>query len=127
AALLKRFEENARPKGTVTIAATLSEPELLVEGVAFDARTQRIYVSSIRKRKIVMVEPNGAVRDFVPSAAHGLWGALGLALDNHGMLWVASSAMPQVKDLAVGDRDRIGVFAFDAKDGRLQTKALLAA
>ena len=61
--------------GVVT-AFTIPEKGLVPEGVAYDPKTKSFFVSSIRKRKIVRVDANGKVSDFVKPAEGGL--ALGL-------------------------------------------------
>lgn len=125
--IIVRFEENAKPKGSVVIAATLSESPFLAEGIAFDPKSRRLYIGSVHKRKIVVVEPNGETRDFVPSASHGLLGVFGLALHpSRGTLWAASSTLPQVGgNVAPADKNSAGVFQFSTIDGELQRKAVL--
>ena len=122
-----QFARNAEPKGTIAIAATIAEPAILAEGIAFDSAQQRLYVGSVRKRKIVVVGQNAQARDFVSPAAHGLYGAFGLALDTaRGSLWAASSALPQTAALKDADKGRAGIFEFALAGGKLKQRLLLA-
>jgi len=126
AALRAQFADNAKPKGTIAITATIAEPQILAEGIAFDSVSRRLYVGSVHKRKIIAVGQDAKAYDFVPAAAHGLNGAFGLALDTaRGSLWSASSAVPQVAGLTGVDRNRTGIFEFAAADGSLKKKVLL--
>ncbi len=47
------------------VIKTASEKDLIPEGLAVDAATGIIYVSSIAKNKIIAVDSNGTVSDFV--------------------------------------------------------------
>jgi sugar lactone lactonase YvrE len=126
-ALRARFAENAKPKGAASIAATVAEPQLLGEGVAFEAATGRIFVAGVHKRKVIAVR-NGVASDFVATGRDGLWGAFGVALDEaKGSLWVASSALPQAANIAPADKGRAGLFEFALADAKLRSKALVPA
>lgn len=73
----------------------LGDSMLHPEGVAFDPATGRVFVSSVRQRKVVVIEPDGRVGDFVPAIA-GLDAVFGLAADpTRGLLWLATGAVPQ--------------------------------
>lgn len=124
AALQKQFAQNATPKGAVTVAATIAETQLLTEGVALDATTGRTFVSSVNKRKIIVIDHSGRATDFVPSASNGLWGAFGMALDKSGALWVATSALAHAENITPQDKGRAGLFAYNATSGALKRRAL---
>ncbi|HEY0096281.1 MAG TPA: hypothetical protein VGB96_18270, partial [Archangium sp.] len=57
------------PAPRSTTAFTLSERDLIPEGIAHDPVTGTFFVSSIAKRKIVAVRPDGSVSDFATSEA----------------------------------------------------------
>ena len=127
ASLRVQFARNAEPKGTVAIAATIAEPEILAEGIAFDSHRQRLFVGSVRKRKIIVIGQKGEARDFISPAAYGLYGAFGLALDStRGSLWTASTALAHSATLKDSEKGRAGVFEFALSDGTQKKKALLA-
>ncbi len=128
AALIAQFAENAKPRGTVAVVATIAEPQILAEGIAFDPVTQRIFVASVHKRKILAVDRGGHASDFVPTGSEGLLGAFGLALDRaRASLWVASSALSQAADVAPAEKGRAGLFEFSAADARLKKKVFVPA
>lgn len=123
AAIRAQVAENAKPKGSAAVAATIAEPQLIGEGLAFDEATGRFFVGSVHKRKIIAVA-NGAASDFVSSARYGLFGVFGLRISD-GSLWAASSALPQVDGLAAGEKGA-GLFEFDLATAALKRKALVA-
>ena len=106
--------------GVVT-AFTIPEKGLVPEGVAYDPKTKSFFVSSIRKRKIVRVDANGKVSDFVKPAEGGLRSACGIAADpKRRALWVASEAMPHMEGFRKGDPPASALFEFDLDTGRLR-------
>ena len=106
--------------GVVT-AFTIPEKGLVPEGVAYDPKTKSFFVSSIRKRKIVRVDANGKVSDFVKPGEGGLRSACGIAADpKRRALWVASVAMPHMEGFRKGDPPASALFEFDLDTGRLR-------
>jgi hypothetical protein len=122
-ALLARFSNNAMPVGKPTIVATLTEPDLIAEGLGIDmAAEENLYVGSVRKRKIIAIK-NG--RATTLAEGKGLLGVFAIALSGN-TLWAASSALPQVANLSPEEKGRAGLFAFD-KTGRLERRIMLPA
>lgn len=73
-----------------SVFRTLPDSSLHPEGVAFDPRTGRVFVSSVRQRKVVVIERDGRVRDFVASSA-GLDAVFGMVVDTaRQRLWLAT-------------------------------------
>jgi hypothetical protein len=68
-------EERAR------LAFVTEEKDLVPEGIAYDARRNVYYLSSLNRRKIVQIAANGAVSDFVPAGRDKLLPVLGIRLD----------------------------------------------
>jgi sugar lactone lactonase YvrE len=124
AALRGRNAENAKPTGNVTVAASLSGSHGLIEGVAFDAATGRIFASSVSERAIFVVE-HDRTRPFAAERANGLFGAFGLAIDERKRtLWAASSALIAAERIAPTEKGRAGIFAFDLATGKPKQAAL---
>lgn len=99
-----RFGEIARraaaaiaPLSASTLAATLPASFHHAEGIAYDSRTQRRFVASIRMRKVVVIDDVGLVRDFIASDAEPrLFATFGMAADAEArVLWVTTSAVPE--------------------------------
>lgn len=75
------------------VAFRLSDKELIPEGIAYDAASKTFFLGSIAKKKIVMIDANKTVSDFVPSGQDELGEVLGMKVFN-GSLWACSN-MPE--------------------------------
>ena len=117
-AVVERMKALEAPVGSSRPAFTIPEKDLLPEGVAHDPKTKAFYVSSVHKRKIVRVGPDGTVRDFVPGARDGLLSTLALAADpGSRSLWAATDGVPQTRGLRKEDEGRSSVIEFDLDTG----------
>ena len=106
AAILRQMERNRRPVARAREAFPLAEPDLIPEDIAYDARTARFFVSSVRKAKIL----TGDGREF----ARTKWPVLALAVDGRRrLLWATSGWMPQCERCAAEDRGKSVLLAFD--------------
>lgn len=126
-AVLDKIRANGKPIGESRTVARLNE-RFLAEGIAFDPESQRFFVSSVDQRKIVTIDANGDQHGWQSFEAAGLvQGAFGMAIDRkRGVLWVASSGVPQVRNLAAQDRGANGVFSFRLIDiPRIMSIAML--
>ena len=119
-AALERLDALKRPLMASSPAFELPERDL-IEGIAHDPQSGAFFLSSVVQRKIVRRTKDGQVSDFVPSGAHGLFSALGLAVDaRNRRLWVVSAGIPQTRDLKVADRRKSALLAFDLDSGAWQ-------
>jgi sugar lactone lactonase YvrE len=108
------------PSGSMELAFTLSEEDLIPEGIAYDAQADAFLLSSTAKRKIVRATRDGNCSDFIASGEHGYLCGLGLALDaSRRRLWAVSDAP---ENAGLFDETTVGhsaVHVFDLDDGRL--------
>jgi sugar lactone lactonase YvrE len=73
------------------LAFVTDEKDLVPEGLAYDARQNLYYLSSINRRKIVKITAEGRVSDFVPAGRDNLLPVLGIRLDPvDGTVWANS-------------------------------------
>jgi sugar lactone lactonase YvrE len=125
--VLERFRRNLLPTNNSSLAFTLSEKNLIPEGVVFDSTEKQFLIGSINLRKIVSTGGDGKVKD-VATQKDGLWSVFGLCIDaKRKQLWAASSALKGMNGLADADRGTAGLFVFDMKKMRLAKKVLLPA
>ena len=106
----------------------LTEKDIIPEGVAFDEATQTIYVSSTYKRKIVAVDKDGNVRDFISEAQDDIKSVIGMEVDKErNCLWAVSCEAADVLPLKNSDEKKwtSSVYQFDLNDGKLVKKYLL--
>lgn len=93
--LVKQISDRAKKNSSVHVsgvAFTIPEKDLIPEGIAHDPRRNVFYLSSIYKRKVVAILPDGSTFDFIPEAGDGVMSTLGMKVDaarNH--LWVLSA------------------------------------
>jgi sugar lactone lactonase YvrE len=107
-------------------AFTIPQKDLITEGIAYDAATKRFFVSSIHKHKIVAVDASGKVSDF-SADSDGLWSVSGMHVDEkRKVLWVTTTAFPQMENFQKADDGRSGVFKYDLRTGKLLKKYLLS-
>lgn len=102
-------------------AFTIPEKGLVPEGVAYDSVSKAFFVSSIRRRTIFRVSPDGRVSPFVAPARDGLRSAAGMGVDpKRRTLWVASQALPSMDRYVKGQALSSAVFEYDVDNGRLR-------
>jgi hypothetical protein len=90
------------------------------EGLAWDGKTKRFFLPSVRQHKVVAVGDDGVPHDF---ATTGALGALAVATDvKRRRLWVTSAAIPQAGAIAPGDSGKAVIEAFDLDTGKSLTR-----
>lgn len=61
---------------------------MIPEGLAYDERQELFYMGSLNRRKVVKIDSEGRVSDFVPGDRYGLLPVLGIRLDpTDGTVW----------------------------------------
>ncbi len=121
-AVRKEFALNEKAVNRSEKAFTIPQKDLITEGIAYDAKTKRFFVSSIHRRKIVSIDKNGRVSDF-SSDTDGLWSVSGMRVDEkRNVLWAATTAFPQMKDFIKADDGKSAIFKYDLKTGKLLQK-----
>lgn len=112
----KRFEANARPIGSAKQELMIDRLGLIPEGMAYDARRKRWFVSSVRTGEILAVSPGGEVQTF----ADVPWGVFGMAVDaKRGVLWATTTAMAQVEEFRAEDKGKSALLRIDLETGRV--------
>ena len=115
AAILKRVDANRQPVHHASLHLTLTESDLIPEDLAYDPRTRRTFLSSVRKRKILTTDG----REF----AHAEWPILALAADpQRRILWATTGWVPHCDACKREDRDHTALLAFNLDTGALQQR-----
>ncbi|MCP4704082.1 MAG: hypothetical protein GY865_05690 [candidate division Zixibacteria bacterium] len=97
-----------------TIAFTIPEKDLIPEGIAYDRNNNRIFLSSIYKRKIISVDKNGNFKDFITENQYGLYSTLGMEVDPvRNNLWVCSAALDRMNGYTKSDSGKSAIHKFD--------------
>lgn len=95
------------------LAYEVAEGNLISEGIAYSAKTRKLYLGGARK--IVSVAEDGKYELFVPPATGGLGDVVGIRVDDQrGELWAVSNTF------AHHDADIVpGLFRFRLSDGKV--------
>lgn len=118
-ALVERFADNAAPVAHAEVVATLPDTALLAEDLAYDPRTETLYVSSIHRGKVIARGPDGAFRDFTTPGEAGVWGVYGLAIDpGRDVLWASTAAGENVEGHVAADSGRTAIVGWALSSGR---------
>jgi sugar lactone lactonase YvrE len=124
-AIAKRLNSREPHVVRSTHAFTIAQRDLIPEGMAWDPATGDFYVSSIHLRKVVKVTSDGKSSDFVTAGEDGIFGTLGMKIDaTRRMLWVVSSAAPEMGSGSDADDGLSAIHAYDLRTGKLVTKVL---
>ena len=114
----RKVESRGAPQASVSFR--LNERDLIPEGIAHDPVTQRYFLSSVYKAKIVAIESNGGVSDFTAERAAGFGSGLGMTVDADArILWAATAVGPQMRGFRPEDDGISGVFRYSVDDGSL--------
>jgi hypothetical protein len=109
------------------VAFRLPEKDTIPEGIVFDASTGAFFVSSVHKRKIVRVTPDGASKDFT-NPVDELDAVLGMALDRaRSSIWACTAAVPEMTGYTPQDKGRTALMRIDLETGRKAARAPLGA
>lgn len=85
--------KNKNIKSPVSDTLTLiTERDLIPEGTAYDPKSNRVFVGSMYKRKIISIDQHGRYCDFVETGEDEVWSVFGLHVDSlRNNLWVIST------------------------------------
>ena len=106
----------------------LTEKDLIPEGVAFDASTQTIFVGSTYKRKIIAIDKEGKIADFIKEAQDDIKSVIGMEVDKkRNCLWAVSCEAAEVLPLkdSGSQQWRSSIYQFSLNDGKLLSKYVL--
>jgi sugar lactone lactonase YvrE len=102
---------------------TLSDSTLWPEGVDYDPRTQRYYVTSVRHGTVVEVSADGRERELWPRNRPGMGAMFGVRFDTtRRVLWVTTSGGPQREGYAPGDSAIAALMRIRVSDGHIERR-----
>ncbi len=123
--LLSSFASDTLPINNSTIAYKLDEKDLIPEGVAYDTKTKTLFISSIYKRKIVSIDQNGNIQDFVKTGDHNLLAVAGMEVDvKRRHLW-ACSIWDNPRKILPDSLLHTSIYKYDVDNGNLLKKYTL--
>jgi hypothetical protein len=99
------------------VAFVTEEKDLVPEGLAYDGKRDVFFLSSLNRRKIVQIDRDGKVSDFVPADRDHLLPVLGIRLDPaDGTVWVNCFADRGVTELVHFDAAGLLLGRYAPKD-----------
>ena len=116
-----RLRANLTPVSHATLALPLPREGLVTEGIAWDAPSRTLFVSSVRRRKIIAVDEHGAVRDFVATGADGVGALCGIAVSGD-RLWATMSTFPPMLGYDPASAHPTALLAYDVHTGALRQR-----
>jgi sugar lactone lactonase YvrE len=115
AAILKTVTDNKKPVGHSSPVFSLAERDLIPEDIAFDPKTQRFFVSSVRQSKIITMDGH--------TFANADWPVLALRVDSERrILWAATGWLPHCARCNQVDKDKTALLAFDLESAALKQR-----
>jgi hypothetical protein len=114
---------NLAPIERGAVAFTLPDADLVAEDIAYDTADHRFFVSSVHRRKIIVVDSAGHVSDFTRPGADGTWAMLALAVDPaRRLLWATTVALNAAEQYSAADSGRSALLAYDLATGALRAR-----
>lgn len=103
-------------------AFEVAEKDLIPEGIAYDKVSGNFYIGSINKSKIVKIDAQNMVSDFVKTGTYGNWAYIGMKVDpEKNVLWTCRNQMiPDADSAGYG-----GIFKYDLSNGTLIKKYIV--
>lgn len=118
----EKFDYNFIPVINSTTAFRLHEKGLLTEGIAYDRETNRFFISSVHKRKILENDGNGRITQF-NSDKDTLLGIFGMRVDEkHRKLWAVGGAIKNMAGYKKGMKGESFLYDFNIDTGELLGK-----
>ena len=105
--------------GSPQLSFGLPDVDMISEDIAYDFRSARFLVSSVRHGGIYAASASSRGRAIVKSGADGSWGmfAVGVARD---VLWTTTAALPLAAHYTPADSGRSTLMKYDVRTGRLR-------
>ena len=98
----------------------LTEADLIAEDIAYDAKFERFFVSSVRYGKILSVDREGTQNEFVKPGLPNTWGFFALRADaRRRVLWATTAAVPQYLNYRAADEGKSALLEFNLDSGKL--------
>jgi sugar lactone lactonase YvrE len=115
AAILKQIDEHKMPVSHAAPAFTLPAPDIIPEDIAYDPKTRRFFIGSVRKGTIVTADGQ--------TFARSDWSILALRVDaRRRILWAATGWIPHCESCVEADKDKTALLAFNLESGALKQR-----
>ncbi len=107
----------ARPVGSASVVAELPAMDSIIEGLAYRAATHEWFFGDVRQRCVWRRDRTGHITRFSPPELD-LLGVFNVTLDeSRGLLWLSTSALPEIAGYRPDLKGRGGLRALDLVSG----------
>ncbi|HEV7767190.1 MAG TPA: hypothetical protein VGQ76_19470 [Thermoanaerobaculia bacterium] len=112
----KRFAANKGAIGSAKHELTIDRLGMIPEGIAYDTKRNRWFISSVRTGEILAIDAKGDVKTFADLP----WGVFGMAVDaKRGVLWATTTALAQTEEFRTEDKGKSALMRLDLESGRV--------
>ncbi len=119
-AALARLAEARKPVDGSDAKFRIAESDLVAEDIAFDRKTERFFLSSVRYGKIVAINREGIETDFLPQGRANVWAMFALQADaKRRVLWATTGAVPEFMGYKTADEGKSALIEFSMDSGKL--------
>ncbi len=117
--------KDTEPINNSSTAYVIGEKDLIPEGVAFDTKTQTLFISSINKRKIISINKEGIIQNFIESGQDNILAVLGMEVDpERRHLWVCSE-WDNPRKIVADSMLHTSIYKYDIESQKLIKKYVL--
>jgi len=114
-ALVRKIDDNRKPITHAITAFTLAERDLIPEDIAYDSKTRRFFVSSVRKGMILTADGK--------QFARADWSVFALRVDApRRILWATTAWIEHCERCEAADEGKSSLLAFDLDSGALKRR-----
>ena len=117
----KVHDDMAKNRVAISLGRTafhLSEPALLPEDLDYDANTKRFFITTVRGKKIISADFDGAISEF--AKAPDDWPLLAIKIDpKRNLIWATEVALRGFVFVSESDWGRSAVLCYDLRTGKL--------
>ena len=118
--ILQHFAKNNEKAGISKLVASLEDPGLLTEDIAWSQKTRNFYLTSVRKKKVLRVGANSEVTTLADLSSEPGWPLFAIvADDNRGALWVTAAANPDFVPAPKADSGRSTLLEVNVRTGQV--------
>jgi hypothetical protein len=95
-------------------AFRIADPSFLPEGIAYDLKTNSLFLGSVYRRKVVRFDREGRLTDFLTAGQNGIWSISGIGVDSRRrVLWACSNRFEGSEGYVTGTEKEAALYAFD--------------
>jgi hypothetical protein len=119
--IVQSFAKNSEPVGFNRTEAKLDDAGLLTEDIAWSKSSRTFFLTSIRQKKILRIDPHSEVTEFADFSKDPGWPLFAIVADEtRGALWVTAAAMPNFELAPKADWGRTALLEIDIASGKLR-------